>query len=53
VNSEQLLLAGTLQCGNDACVQDFYEEVVPAYSDDAFYCHFRMTRATMQVCLCG
>jgi len=31
------------------CVENFFETVVPSYSEASFYSHFRMTRHTMQV----
>lgn len=29
--------------------ENYYEEVIPHYSPDDFWCHFRMSRATFQV----
>lgn len=34
---------GPVRCKN------YVEEIVPRYSPDEFFCHFRMTRSTLQV----
>jgi hypothetical protein len=50
--SEFLLLAGaclSTKVTYKGCVENFFEMVVPSYSQDSFRSHFRMTRNTMQV----
>ena len=43
-------VTGAVERGDsDARVEDFFERVVPGYSDPLFKVHFRMTRPTVEV----
>jgi len=48
-----LLNTAAAACEDNAklqgCVDQFFERVIPSYSDVSFYTHFRMTKTTMQV----
>lgn len=51
-HSLQLQLAGAAFIQSSTitgCVSDFFEVVVPSYSEAAFRSHFRMSRNTMEV----
>jgi hypothetical protein len=51
-DSDTLLLAATTatkQTSLHGHVNNFFEQVVPSYSEDSFKSHFRMSRMAMQV----